>query len=938
MIETNKYRFQNVALSFEERARDLVSRFTLDEKIELMMQHQPEISRLGVKAYKQGTEAAHGLAWLGEATVFPQNIGLSHTWNPSLMKKIGTVIGDEARVFFQKDPAINGLTLWAPTVDMERDPRWGRTEEAYGEDPELTGQLTKELVKGMQGDDPVYFKSVATLKHFLGNNNEVDRGSCSASIDPRNMYEYYLKAFKPAIVEGKAKSIMTAYNSINGTPAILHPYVQEIVKDEWGMDGFIVSDAGDVLGIVKDHHYYEKYSEALAETIRSGIDSITDDADDSIKAMHDAIDQGILAESDLDKALENAFGVRFRLGEFDPEENPYAHIPESKLLAPEHQQLSYQAAQEQMVLLKNDGLLPLSKEVGSVAVVGSLADEVYIDWYSGTAPYKVTPFEGIHEKIESKDIALKKGSNHVRIRSKNTGHYIGIDESNGQALIANKALAEEAELFEMTDWGWGSQTLKSLSTGKFVTAGDEALTATADEARGWFVKEQFSFEKEDSEMNQVLKSWNGKPICALKDKPLYVQEEGEVTDVTDQFELEIVVNGLSEAMNVAEAADTAVVFVGNNPFINGKEEVDRDDIVLPPAQEQLVRSVKEVNPNTIVVIVSSYPYAVNWCDKHVPGIIYTSHAGPDLGSTVADVLFGDYNPAGRLSMTWYKSIAQLPDIKDYDIIKGKRTYQYFDGEVLYPFGHGLSYTEFKYSDVKLSKNKVGSNDEVNVFVEVENIGVVTGDEVVQLYVRANQSRVKRPLKTLKEFNRITLQPRESKQVEFTLAISELEMWDVTRDKYCVESGAYTIMIGRSAENILTEAVLKVAGEVIPPRLLSDGVQAINYDDYHQVILDEAEGKTYCVRTTQEGGYIAFHDVALGGGTTKFQATAYTNSGSAGLVEIRVGSEEGTLIAKITINSSETWQQLTSNLTEVKGNQNIFVVMKGDVKLSWLRLY
>ncbi|RKL67326.1 beta-glucosidase [Salipaludibacillus neizhouensis] len=900
-----------------------------------MMQHQPEVSRLGVGAYKQGTEAAHGIAWLGEATVFPQNIGLSNTWNPVLMKKIGTVIGDEARVFFQKEPTVNGLTLWAPTVDMERDPRWGRTEESYGEDPELTGQLTKELVKGMQGDDPVFFKSVATLKHFLGNNNEIDRGSCSASIDPRNMYEYYLKAFKPAIVEGKAKSMMTAYNSINGTPALLHPYVKEIVKDEWGMDGFIVSDAGDVLGIVNDHKYYDHYAKALASTIKSGVDSITDDAEISIKAIRNAIEQDLLEESDLDIALNNAFGVRFRLGEFDPDKNPYAHISESTLLAPEHLQLSYRAAQEQIVLLKNDGILPLNKEkTNSVAVIGPLANEVHIDWYSGTPTYRVTPLEGIQNKIGRDNVVLKNGSKCVRIRSKHTGQYITLDGSEEKALVANQENAEEAELFELIDWGFGSQTLKSLTTGKFVTAGDESLTATAEETRGWFVKEIVSFEGEGN--NHRLTSWNGKAISARKDRRLFVQDSGDTLG-SDYYHVEMVIDGLAEAIKASAEADTAVVFVGNNPFINGKEEIDRDDIILPPAQEELIRSVKEVNPNTVVVIVGSYPYAVNWCEENIPGVMYTSHAGPELGSAVADVLFGDYNPAGRLSMTWYRSIEQLPDIKDYDVIKGKRTYQYFDGEVLYPFGHGLSYTDFKYSRVVLSKRNVKLGSEVTITVDVENSGAVAGEEVVQLYVKANKSRVKRPIKTLKGFNRIFLKAGESKRVEFTLPISELEIWDVTRERYCVEKDTYTLMIGSSSANIIAEVDLNVEGETIPLRKMSNGIKAINYDDYTNVILDEGEGKEYCVRPSEKESWIAFHDVDLGERTTRFKTKVYSNT-SNGEIEIRLGNQDGKIIGNVSIEKSNSWQELEVDLSQVNGSQHVYVIIKGAVKVSWLRLF
>ncbi|WP_413376050.1 glycoside hydrolase family 3 C-terminal domain-containing protein [Alkalihalobacillus sp. 1P02AB] len=936
MPQAVKFPFQNTELLIEERVRDLVNRFTLDEKIELMMQHQPEIKRLGVKAHKQGTEAAHGIAWLGEATVFPQNIGLSSTWNPNLMKKIGTVIGDEARVFYQRNPSKHGLTLWAPTVDMERDPRWGRTEEAYGEDPELTGQLTTELVKGMQGDDPVYLKSVATLKHFLGNNNEINRGECSASIDPRNMHEYYLKAFKPAIVEGKAKSIMTAYNSINGTPALLHPYVEKVVKQEWGMDGFIVSDAGDVVGIVNEHKYYETYSEALADTIKSGIDSITDDVEISIQAMKEALYKGLLVEADLDKALINTFKVRFRLGEFDEERNPYASVSESKLLAKEHKQLSYQAAQEQVVLLKNDGLLPLNKRATeSIAVIGPLADDVQVDWYSGTPSYRVTALEGIKNKLENKKVTHKSGNPLIRIRTAQTGSYLGVNQSFNHALVAN-CKVEEAEVFEWTDWGWGSQTLKSLSTGKFLTIDEGMITATADEARGWFVKESFQLI-ESSEGVYSLQSWDDKRVVISAAQSLVVQEhEQELVESQAHFEIDVLEDGIEEAVKAAADQDYAVVVLGNNPFINGKECVDREDIILPPEQEKLLQAVKQVNSNTIAVLVSSYPYALNWANENLGGIMYTSHAGPELGNAVADVLFGDYIPAGRLSMTWYRSVEQLPDIMDYDIIKGKRTYQYFEGDVLYPFGHGLSYTTFNYSNFQVSETTLTSADKVKVTISIENTGKFAGDEVVQLYGRAERSRVKRPLKTLLDFTRVHLQSGEKKQVEFTVPISKLEFWDVTQERYCVENGVYSLMIGSSSKNIACCTEIHVDGDKIPARNLHDGVYAFNYDDYENVIIDEYEGRNYCIRTVDKQGWIAFHQV---NGTTPCQKLKITTVShlEEGEIRVNLGSLDGEMIGKVMVPQSNDWKEMEIEISSLSDESDIYFILNGDIKVSKVQL-
>ncbi|HAF99373.1 glycoside hydrolase family 3 protein [Paenibacillus lactis] len=928
------YPFQNPDLPLEERVNDLVSRFTLEEKIELMCQYQAEIPRLGVQKYKHGTEGAHGVAWLGEATVFPQNTGLACTWNPELMRQIGSVIADEARVYYQRDKAVNGLTIWAPTVDMERDPRWGRTEEAYGEDPHLTGELSTGLVQGMQGDHPFYYKTVATLKHFYGNNNEVDRGCASVSIDPRNKREYYLKAFESAFRKGGAKSMMTAYNGINGTPCNLNDEVNRIVKQEWGMDGFVVGDAGDVLGTVMDHHYVDSYAEAVACSVKAGIDSITDDQEISFRALRDALEQGLLTEQDLDHALRNTFRVRFRLGEFDPEDrNPYSHVPESKLCAPEHAELSLRAARESVVLLKNDGLLPLNNNMPSAAVIGPLADEAFTDWYSGTPPYRITPLQGITEKMNGRKVNFHTGLDQVRLRSAASGQYVTLADDNRLLFGTNES--SEAALFERNDWGWGSVTLRLVSSGKFVTETENGLQAIADEARGWFVKEAFGLETLP-DGTTVMTSWEGKPVI--------LDEQGRLTIGADgaeaaPFMVETVQDGIEAAAAAAKAAETAIVFVGNSPFINGKETIDRPDIVLPPSQQQLIQAVHAANPNTVVVIVGSYPFAVNWEQEHVPSIVFTSHAGQELGRAVADVLYGDYNPGGRLNMTWYKSVDQLPDLMDYDIIKGKRTYQYFDGDVLYPFGHGLSYTRFAYGRLSISEPVMKADGQVTVSVQVRNEGDRAGDEVVQLYVSANNSRVVRPLKTLKGFRRIHLDPGASETVSFELAAEELAFWDVTRERYCIESGEYSVMVGPSSSQAAETAILQVEGEVIPPRSLSGRVRAVNYDDYSGVFIDECREGGESIRVATESGWIAFHDVEFSEPVSTFEARVSGHIRGGELV-LATGSPDGPIIGSckvIPTGGRQAWTTVKASVEAICGRHDVFLILKGEVQVSWLRM-
>lgn len=964
-MSTIQYPFQNTQLPLEERVVDLVSRFTVEEKVQQMVQYQGAVERLGVKAYKHGTEAAHGMAWLGEATGYPQPIGLGCTWDTELMQRIGDAIGDEARGFYKRNPEINGLTLWAPTVDMERDPRWGRTEEAYGEDPVLTGKLAAALVKGIQGDHPKYLKAVATLKHFIANNNEVGRGDQSVSIDPRNMREYYLKAFEIPFKEGGAQSMMTAYNAINGVPANLSPDVNGIVKQEWGMDGFVVSDAFDVSGTVRDHGYLDTQKEAVARSVREGgIDSITDDNELMKQALREALEEGLLTEADLDVALHNTFRVRFRLGEFDPEsENPYAAIDESAILHPEHTKLSREAAGKAIVLLKNEGdMLPLQADkLKKVAVIGPLGGTVYRDWYSGSMPYAVSPLQGIQEKLDAHGgkTVFSGGTDRIKLKSTRTGRYVQVQEGEQAALAANGEVADQASVFEITDWGWDSHTLIAESNGRYLTTDDRIVKASADQIWEWFTKEVFHVREGEEGIGQVtFSTWNDTPVTVNSETgELLVGNGGaeetaneinvsgaasvateEEAVVADHFEVETVTDKFKAAKEIASEADLAVVFVGNHPLINGKETIDRPDITLPESQEQLIKEVLSVNPNTVVVVVGSYPYALNWTDAHVPAIVYSTHAGQELGHGIADVLFGDVNPAGRLNMTWYKSVDQLPEFMDYDVIKGDRTYQYFTGEALYPFGHGLSYSSFRYDSLALDRNQVSAeqDSEISLTVRVTNTSKRSGDEVVQIYGHAENSRVKRPLKQLHAFRRIHLQAGESADVSFTLPLSELAMWDVTRERFCIENGAYSFMAGASSSNLPVSATVDVQGEIIPPRNLMQSVKAINYDTYEGVLIGECREGGSAVEVKEHAGWIAFKDAEFGEVAHSIKLRA-AGPGAA-VVEIRLQNPEGPIAGRVELSGSgvHEWQDYSAELSGISGRQDVYIILNGKANLSTLQ--
>lgn len=971
-INEQQYPFQTPSLPLEERVNDLVSRFTLEEKVGLMIQYQTAVERLGVKAYKHGTEAAHGMAWLGEATGYPQPIGLGCTWDTELMKRIGSAIGDEARGFYKKNPEMNGLTLWAPTVDMERDPRWGRTEEAYGEDPVLTGKLSSALVQGIQGDHPKYLKAVATLKHFIANNNEVGRGDASVSIDPRNMREYYLKAFEIPFKEGGAQSMMTAYNAINGVPANLSPDVNAIVKEEWGMDGFVVSDAFDVSGTVRDHGYLDSHTEAVARSVREGgIDSITDDSELMLKSLREALAEGLLSEADLDVALRNTFRVRFRLGEFDPEsENPYAAIDESIIMHPDHAKLSREASGKAVVLLKNsENLLPLSPEkLKKVAVIGPLGNIVYRDWYSGSLPYAITPLEGIQEKLDTTGgkTVFASGTDRIKLKAKRNGRYVQVGAGEQAALAATGSGEADGAVFEVTDWGWDNKTIIAEDNGLYLTTDDRIVKASADQIWEWFTKEVFLVRSaesgEDKDTDQItgqvtFSTWNDVPVTVNSETGELLVGSGSAEETAneinvagaasvaggeekifaDVFEVETITDKFQAAREAASDAEVAVVFVGNHPLINGKETIDRPDITLPAAQEQLIKEVMAVNPNTIVVVVGSYPFALNWVDEHVPAVLYTTHAGQELGHAVADVLFGDVNPAGRLNMTWYKSVDQLPEFMDYDVIKGDRTYQYFKGQALYPFGHGLSYSTFKYNGITLDRNEAFTDkeQEISVTVSITNTSNLAGEEVVQLYGHAKDSRVKRPLKELLAFRRVLLAGGESLDVTFTLPLSELAMWDVTRERFCIEKGTYVFMGGSSSGELPVSRELKVHGEVIPPRDLYQPVKATNYDDYEGMLIGECYEGGSAVEVKEQSGWITFKDVQCGAGASSIKLRAAGASEQPVSVEIRLQGADGKLVGQtqFTGTGAQAWNDYTAQLEGVSGLQDVYVVVNGRASLS-----
>jgi beta-glucosidase len=705
------YPFREPKLPDDQRIADLLQRLTLDEKVDLMSNH-PKVPRLGI-VFSGQVEGLHGLALGGPGgwgprgkqplptTTFPQEKGLGATWDADLLNKIGALEGYEARYYYQNPISdFGGVVVRAPNADLSRDPRWGRTEESYGEDPFLVGTLTVAFAQGLQGPDPKHWQAASLMKHFLANENENGRSFTSSDFGERLFREYYSVPFRMGFEEGGSRAVMAAYNSWNGIPMMIHPVLKNVMIKEWGNDGLICTDGGALGLLITAHKSFPDKEHGAAAAVKAGINHFLDTyKDDLTKALRD----GLVTEADMDAALTNLLRLYLRLGEFDPPGvDPYAGIgrESSGELPPWERQssrdLARQATDESIVLLKNqNNTLPLDRaKLKAIAVIGPWVGEVLLDWYSGTPPYAVSILDGV------------KGA-------------------------------------------------------------------------------------------------AGRGI-----KVLYA-------DGSDP----------AEAAALARRADVAIVVVGNHPECNagwdqcptpsnGKEDVDRKTIQLE--QESLVKQVYAANPHTIEVLRASFPYAIAWSQQNLPAILYMTHNSQEEGHGLADVLFGDYSPAGRLTQTWPTGDAKLLPIMDYDLTHG-RTYMYDKDEPLYPFGYGLTYTTLTYEGVNLSAPSAIADGQVQVVVKVKNTGSRASDEVVQMYVQHLGSMVGRPKLELKGFQRVRIEPGAEKKVTLELKPRDLAYWDQVRHAWRVEKEQVRVLAGGSSESLPVQAVLSVtsSGEFKP---------------------------------------------------------------------------------------------------------------------------
>jgi beta-glucosidase len=842
------HRFRNNHLAVKERVEQLISQMTLPEKVSQMTHTAPAIERLGIPAYNWWNEGLHGVGRAGVATVFPQAIGLAATWNPELMSQVATAISDEARAKHHQalrlgiHDAYAGLTFWSPSINLFRDPRWGRGQETYGEDPYLTASMAVPFIKGLQGDDPHYLKLVATAKHFAVHSGpESIRHTFDAQVSERDLRETYLPHFEAAIKEADAYSVMGAYNRTNSEACCAsHTLLQRILRDEWGFEGYVVSDCWAIYDIHANHKLVQTAEEAAALAVTNGCDL---NCGITYNALPRAVEQGLLPESALDQALRRLFTARFLLGMFDPPENvPFAQLGEEMVNSEAHQALALRAAQESIVLLKNEGnLLPLSKEIGSIAVIGPNAHDLQslLGNYNGTPAAASTLLAGIRQKVSpatqvyyAQGCVIADGVPSFEVIPTSQLYPAATDSTiNGlTAAYYDNPRFEGRPVLERVDSTVDAVWKNTTPLGGRWGDGFSVRWT------GFLVAPQSGTYQIAVNGFNAYELWlDGAAVVAYKDihhpriKSKEVHLEG---GRLYQLKLEYMSEGLdpqvqllwsysgadyqTAALAVAQKAEVIIAAMGLSPNLEGEEMPvdvagffggDRTEIKLPSSQEALLQKLQALGKPMILVLLNGSALAINWADEHVPAILEAWYPGEAGGEAVADVLFGDFNPAGRLPVTFYRSVDDLPPFEDYRM--ENRTYRYFSGEPLYAFGHGLSYTTFHLNNLRLDRTEVEAGGAVNISVDVANGGERAGDEVVQLYIRQTTA-APRPLKELKGYQRLSLRPGECKTVTFTLYANQLSVYDEEL-LAMVQPGRVEVMVGNSSDSLPLQGAFEIVG-------------------------------------------------------------------------------------------------------------------------------
>ncbi len=847
--------YLNTAYSFEERAADLVSRLTLEEKESLLGNSMTAVPRLGINSFNVWSEALHGVMGgfnmspgAGSPTSFPNSVALGSSWDPTLMQREATAISDEARSL--NSPVITGLTYWSPVVEPIRDPRWGRTGESYGEDPFLVSQIAGGFVRGMMGSDANYLKTVPCGKHYFANNSEFDRHVSSSNMDSRDMREYYLAPYKSLIEKDNLPSIMSSYNAVNHVPTSASKlYLDTIARRTYGLKGYITGDCAAIEDIYTGHYYVKTAAEAVGQGLKAGVDC--DCGSVYQTSAIDALNKGIINIADIDRALLNMFTIRMRLGEFDPPSMVPFSLSQSNVIgSPANKALAKEIATKTPVLLKNNlgaktnqKALPLNPaQIKKIALIGPQADKVELGPYSGRPSKEnmVTPLAGIKKYIAEKglstEVVYSSGGN---TSNKSNLFYVArfeLKKSDGVVSKFDATKYSSSSNGITVGSGMGSEEqVRTINDGSW-TAYDNIDLTNVDT-----IGISLNIPIDGGIVEVRVGSPEGNLLTTLDATVASGAKSGGVYGLGTLMKVKVNKLGLNgpqtlylvykaapdkdidkETIAMAASADVAIVFVGTDEK-TATEESDRLTLLLPGNQVELIKAVAEANTNTIVVMQTLGCIEVEEF-KNIPnilGIIWTGYNGQAQGDAIASILFGDVNPGGKLNSTWYKTVKDLPEITDYTLRGGKgkngRTFWYFDKEVSYEFGYGLSYTTFEYGNFKISKNSITPQDKIIISADVKNTGNYDGDEVVQVYMRTPESpaSLQRPIKRLKGFRRITIPAGQTKTVQIEIDCTDLWFWDLTSNKITYDQGTYLFEIGASSKDIKGSVTATMNGTLIP---------------------------------------------------------------------------------------------------------------------------
>ena len=836
----------------DARVADLIGRMTLEEKASQLVNQARAIPRLQVPAYDWWSEALHGVANAGTATVFPEPIGLAATFDDSLIHEMAVVIGTEARAKHDKAvragrrDIMEGLDFWSPNINIFRDPRWGRGQETYGEDPFLTARMGVAFVTGLQGDDPKYFRVISTPKHYAVHSGpEPARHTIDVHVSKHDEEDTYLPAFRAAVTEGKADSVMCAYNRVNGQPACANTFLlQDTLRDAWKFDGYVVSDCGAVVDIFEGHHFVKSQAEAVAAALKTGMDNECADYISVVKDTHDyqpyldAVKQGLMTEADIDRSLKRLFTARVRLGMFDPPNMvPYANTPESEIDSSAHRQLALRTAQESMTLLKNDGVLPLATNIKNILVAGPLAESVEVlhGNYNGTASHAVTALEGIRKQFGAAHVTYVAGTNLLREPHIVPTEVLSTEEGKpglkaeyfsgslgGTPQVVRTDPVVDVQQFpadlepNAVSLPAGVKDLFARWTGFLTPAasGPYQISLDGSTDRMWIDGKLVIDGTQSSNAQTVTMPLNKGQRYTLR-----------IESVGDGFGTKLVWTALIadpvvEAAEAARKADIVIALVGINSRLEGEEMKvdlpgfrggDRTSLNLPVEEEVLLGALKGSGKPLVVVLMNGSALAVNWANDHANAILDAWYSGEEGGTAIAQTLAGVNNPAGRLPVTFYKGIEQLPEFDDYTMTN--RTYRYFTGVPLYGFGYGLSYTTFEYSGMKLSNLSLPAGDPLKVEVDVKNTGSRDGDEVVELYVTFPKF-AGAPLRALRGFKRVHCKAGDQQHVTLSLGARDLSYVNEAGDRL-VAPGDYVITVGGGqpgTQAAHAEAHLTITGE------------------------------------------------------------------------------------------------------------------------------